>query len=703
MRFSDDGVVCESGARMRTLTMLIAAGFILSLFPVEAEAQTTGVQYQLILDCPAGGGLYLVNNPLARSPGMMCPIRAIDADDQMGDPSLAVDPFEPENLILASLHGTSNCGGPSIKSRCRQPFTTFTSTNNGATWSDKPFFPPPDVGSPSFGQHPQVTIDPYGRVYVGSLYARGAPNSENFNYIMVAQKFSNLQNINREQNGAYNAEYLDPVYMGNQIGQMWFLFNPQTDNMTMVWHENVTKISQPKLGRDNNNCIPPPPPKPVPSSTTTTTSSSNTTTSRSPAEISAYTRPIPTPSLLPSQKSAPDLVSAAPSVGQLAQAFGASPQILPAVLADEADAQAEETSAAALTPQSVIGVVWTGSSLKSCYQYQPHKWVIGPCLKSTNPVLSEGWLYVGCVATTEEGNFTYNPKAVHGQVEMFRMNPDGGEPQYIGSSPIHGGSPKLGVRSDGRLALATANATEDGRLDVKLAFGKYNDDLGRIVWSSSRGYGTDIAKVDPAIRIVEANVQDLIFREHSGVLHFILKTKVKPSGAVIDELRDSLMPDFRKSIIAVSEEFGVLAKVQFDIGNPQNRTDGGLRNAHEEAYNDLSDDYLQLPEQPLFEYTDAAGRVHQLEHYQREFFAIGDYGVIMFGEIIELTNLKGPAFPQPGTEVPPQPAAATTTTTTNVTVPAAGLTMAGALALAVISNKRKEAAVVRARRKRQLM
>lgn len=357
------------------------------------------------------------------------------------------------------------------------------------------------------------------------------------------------------------------------------------------------------------------------------------------------------------------------------------------------DAPGKETDAG---PYSVIGVVWTGSSSGSCYQYQPYEWIIGPCERSTNPVLSEGWLYVGCVSRTDEGEFSYNPDTIPGTVEMFRMRPDGGEPQYIGASGIIGGMPKLGVRSDGRLALATTT-TADGILSFKIEFGQYDPGSKRIDWSSRASLGSQIEKVDPALRIVEANIQDLIYREHSGVVQMIIKERVA-AGTGVNAATNAIGPQFRKYIVAVDEKYGLLTKMSLDIGNIVNRTDSTLLQSPEEAFNDLSDDFLQHPNQRVFEYTDPLGVGHILENYQREFFAIGDYGIVIFAELIEITNLRGPGTPPAPTGVAAQPAPATASSTVNSAIPAAGLSMVGALALAMLANKRKEAVLNRAGR-----
>src|ERR1041384_6696439 len=170
-------------------TVLLAA----TLLPWSAlgEAPSGGaVQYTLKIDCPgtraATGGAF-----------SSCPVRAVDSEDMMGAPELAVDPVDPSNLIIASLHGGVHNGGaaglttgvcdpgPTPKSRCGQVFTTFTSDDHGASWVDNPFVPPQDVGQDAYGEHPGITIDPNGHVYVGSLHAM-PKGSWPFQYLIAA-------------------------------------------------------------------------------------------------------------------------------------------------------------------------------------------------------------------------------------------------------------------------------------------------------------------------------------------------------------------------------------------------------------------------------------------------------------------------------------------------------------------------------------
>lgn len=651
---------------LRSMGIVCAVVALLVPVPLGVMGQATGVEYRLVIDCPE---TYLQVGQV-----VPCPVRATDEQDMMGDPSVAVDPLQPENLIIASLHGGVHDGGvagleascepgPTAKSRCGQVFTTFTSTDHGASWYDNPFVPPEDVGY-AYGEHPAVTIDPYGHVFVGSLYAI-PDGGTRFTYVVAAQKFGSLETINEEQDGEYHVEYIDPVYEGNAIGQTWFLFNPKTDNMTMVWNEQVT----PRSSAPNDGGV----------------------AGRQSRESRASLSPVAAP-LSPRDTANPSAPVTADSGLDSALAQVAPEPDAPRG-ADRAPGKPGDAAAPA-GPRSVIGVVWTTASNNESYHYQPIEWAIGPCLTSTNPVLSEGYLYIGCVARTDEGVFPWNPETVQGTVELFRMHPDGGQPQYLGNSPVVGGAPKLGVRSDGRLALVSADAP-NGVLSLTAAFGKYNPDSQRIEWGKATNYGAKLEKVDPALRVTGVNVQDMIYREYSGVLHILLKQTIEPVGIGLGAVQATAAPHIRKSIVAIDEDYGILAKMDLDVGNLLNRTDPVLLNAPEAAYNDLSDDFLQLPIGPFQYNGEELG-----PFYQREFFVVGDYGTVIFAEVIELTTLRGPGIVPAAGPPPPIPAPATSLAVSAVLLPAAGVTVTALIAAAFIVNRRKDPAAAIAKQKK---
>ncbi|MES2154823.1 MAG: hypothetical protein V4510_06770 [bacterium] len=672
-------------ARHPAAWRLLLAGFlVLCLMPISAsppaaaQAGGTGVEYAIFIACPQGRGSISTN-----SPGVGCPIRAVDEQDEMGDPSIAVDPSDPNNLVIASLHGGSygatginfcNGRGPTTKSRCGQDFTTFTSRDGGASWTDNPFLPPGKVGESAFGETTAITINPYGQVFVGSLYAEPGGKT-GFRYILAAQKFSDLSNINSHQDGEYHAEFLGPVYNDSAISQLWFLFDPAQDNMTLVWSEHLAKpIAPPPCNAD---------PDAVEAAGyyvktdgTAWEESNNMAGLQTPVTC-------PPPGVTDTQRAAAGHATSGGS------AIASAPRRATAAAAGNTSQPLEPG-----TPRSVIGVAWTGLEVNDTYRYQSRDEAIGPCSSSTNPVLSDGYLYVGCVVAPEEGQFRWDPTAVPGTVELFRMDPSGGKPQYLGASPIVGGNARLGVRSDGRLALLSTQATTDGQLRFLAAFGHYTEDRHGIDWNPLTSYGDKILPVNPSFRVTDANVQDLIYREYSGVVHLILKTRIQSSGTSVGVPKTALSPHLHKTIIALDENYGVLYKHDMDIGNIGNRTsDPDLMQAPEAAYDDTKDDFLQLPE-GNFNFTEPGGKKDELSlHYQREFFAIGDYGQVQFAELVEVTNLRGPAFAAGQGPPPPIPAAATSSTATGVLLPAAGITTAALIAGAFFANRRKDLSV----------
>lgn len=584
-----------------SIVAIVAAHLFLGGLLPGVSAQDIPVKYQLIIDCPQlrVGGAVDIND-------VRCPVRAEDGQDAMGSPSVAVDPRNPNYLVMASLHGGDG-DGPSERSRDGQVFTTFTSQNHGASWGDNPFSGPREMQD-AFGEHPQITLDPYGRVYVGSLYAKPTGGGS-YDWVIAAQKFKNLQQVDSQQSasdGSFNVQFLDTVGANNQITQYWFLFDPKTENMTILWHE------------------------------------------RPHASLGGAAQ----------KKALPGL---------------ADP------LAPRQDAQAEPFAGG-----MIVSAVTT-SAPKSRYLYTPDEYLIGPCSASTNPVISEGYVYVGCVADPANGGFRWNPGTKPGTVELFRFLPDDQKPQYLGSSPIVGGSPKLGVRSDGRLAVFSTQPSPEGRTLLVGAFGHYRD--GKIDWSPLYEYGKKIRPLSLERKIIETAIQDMEYRENSGAVHLILKERVQATAALsLDSpTAGSAQPTFVKTLVAIDERYGLLAKIDLDIGNMANRTvDPTLLANPDGLYNDLSDDIVQLPPRPYTYNEQDLG-----ERYQREFLAVGDYGFVIFAEIIEITDIQAPGVPPAAAPAVPLAAPAAVLNASTVVLWTGGLALSGLFAAAMLANRRK--------------
>lgn len=584
---------------LHSLAGLLAACLVAGPLLPGATADVPAVEYELLLACPDGA--------------QFCPGLAEDASDAMGAPALAVDPDRPEHMIIASLHGfPDNPGAPSERSRDGQAFTTFTTQNQGRSWVDNPFTPPERLGGGAYGEHPAITIDPYGHVFIGSLYSV-PQEAGGFESVIAAQKFRSIGDIDSNQDGEYRVQYLSPVAPNATIEQLWFEYNRITDNMTMVWHETGPQAAPPPPD-ENGSALPAAVDRLLDSTTQTT----------------------------------------------------------------QAEEEAEEA------PKGAIGVVWTSADVNSSYRQQPPEETIRPCADSTNPVIRDDWLYIGCKAGG--GDFRWDPQVAPGDIALFRMHPDGGTPQYLGTAPVAEGAPKIGVRSDGRIALMTSDVT-DGRLRLDAVFGQYDPDTGRIAWGDVRHHGSDLPPIGDGTVLLEANIQDMMYREFSGVIQIVLKRFVeRPGEDPLTPQTDALEPEIFKSVVAIDETYGVLDRIDLDIGDFGVRTrDPDLMAYSDEAYNDDADDFLELPPGD-HRYNDQ----HLGVGYQREFFAVGSYGIVLFAEVIEKTELRGPAWATPPPPPPPPvPAPA----------PAGTLALAGAGALsataiatgASISSKRKQA------------
>lgn len=580
--------------------------------------QGNGNIYQLIITCP-GDAL-----------NARCPIQAVDGEDMMGDPSLAVDPFDTDRMIMASLHGTGGEDGPSERSRSGQAFTTFTSTNHGVSWTDNPFFPPPNLGFGAFGEHPQVTIDPLGFVYIGSMYSIEDGN-DGYDYVIAAQNFTGISNINRAQNGVYNVKFIPTLYPKNVMEQFWYLYHPINDVMNMVWWER--------------------PPGEEPGQ--------------------GFQQPANTELLESLTLDAPARKDA------------------------ETEQEQEERESGA------IGMVWKN---RRNYYGQEQEDIIEPCDSATNPVRSgasidiygnqgakkdDEKMYIAC--RVGEGNFRWDDNVDVGDFVLFRVNPNLENFTYLGKTPLNGGEAKLASRSDGRLAIATARIN-NGQLELFVAYGE--DKGNKATWTGLESYGSKIEPLPQNRDLEEVNIQSMIYREYSGVLHLILKQVTSVRGSGIETVTSTIAPNIQKSLLAIDETYGLLADRDLDIGNPLNRTDPVLLTAPESAYNDISDGFLEMPPAP-YSYNG-----EDLGDYTQEFFAIGDYGIVQFAEVVELTELRGPAFGQPPPPPTPIPAPAASTAISQVLVPAAGLTVAGLIAASFALNKNKSVNAAHAKGKK---
>lgn len=616
-RTAADGRAATAGA--------ILLAFLLSalLVPVSLAQPSSSRIYELHIDCPELRQLGTVDQN-----EVLCPVRAIDQDDMLGSPSIAVNPEDAADLVLGSLHGGDG-HGPTDRSRAGphpagledgwQPFTTHVSWNHGAQWEDRPYFAPSRLGE-SFGEHVQVAIDPNGRVYVGSLYSTprydGAQETQPdyYDYTIVAQKFDSMDQVETQQTmyGDFGSEHVDPTFEGNVIPEFWFVPEPGTDRMALVWYE--------RLPPDDRE----------------------TPTVRSTLSL---------------------------------------------------DEQAADQDPFA---RSVIGVAWTRSDWREPWHFAPAEHLVGPCADASNPVVRQGMVYIACQIDTGEGGYAYDESPTEGQIDLFRLNLTTGEPEHLGRTPLTHGHPRLALRADGRLALLTAGVGPDGRTQLNVAFGVAEAESPTAVWGDQLFLGDDVAATRAGVRVTEARVQDVVMREDSGTVHFILKEQYQNLGVVLDDPAALAHPRYVKQLVTLHEDDGILRKVNLDVGNPLNRTQFAGRSDPndsdpERVFNDLTDDILlfdpgQLPPAP---YDEEAARFHP-DDYQREFIAVGDYGVVIFAEVIEITDTQAGAV---GAQAPAIPLTSPAVATQFVVAAATTTALAGLLAVKLALGRSEDPAV----------
>lgn len=600
VRAASWGTFVNRGSSALILPAFMVAVFLLASVPATTAKPPSNIEYEFILDCPERNLGTISPNTIP----LKCPIIATDEDDIMGSPSVAVDWRDPTQLILASLHGT-DADGPTDRSRGRQPFTTFLSSDHGASWTDRPFQPPGRLRG-ALGEHPQIYNDLLGHVWVGSLYSRKVDDAPSgWNFTIVPQKFRDFTEARQRQGGSgeYHAKFVPTYFENSLVDQFWFLYDPVTNLMNMLWNERVV---HPTDGTE-----------------------------------------------------------------------------LP-----EADG---------VKPFSVIGYAYSTPRHQDDWDRVTNRTsLIGPCLKTTNPVISEGLIYVGCMINIDEHKnhtkYAFNKDPQPGQIDVFRFEPGFKNVTHLGAAPVKGGNPKLGVRSDGRMVLFSTGVVGDVYRLVG-AWGRADPERNTASWEPPKQYGDDILRPQPGRKLLEANIQDIILREYSGAVHLILKLRYQSLGLSLDNPTAALKSVFEKVITAIHEDYGVMKTYNLDIGNRNNRTslNSDFRNP-DGVFNDLTDDLFELPPD---NYTYCASAVQSScrelgETYQREFFAVGDFGHIIFAELIEITTLRHAAGGQPP---PPAPAIASPAATFGIATMAmavGGTALAGLLALKLVLNRRKD-------------
>jgi hypothetical protein len=322
---------------------------------------------------------------------------------------------------------------------------------------------------------------------------------------------------------------------------------------------------------------------------------------------------------------------------------------------------------------SWIGLAWSNitnpkqSNADTSWYRAPTN--IGPCSNTTNAVVYEDAIYVGCVADT---GYKLHEGTKEGDLDLWRIRLDTGSSEYVSTAPIHGDAPRLAVRPGGVFAAAAASTEGESTVHVEISF----HELGG-GWSDVKDIGDILHAESQKVRY--ARVTALAYADRSSTVYLIYMERQKIDNA----LPGGLAAEFTKQLAVVAESGKFLDSADLQIENPATRAayPAPVEGLDDGIFDDLHDDIIvwrdpKAPDDPTKE---------------RIFTAFGSYGMVGYAEIIESGDFPGPPVI---VNPPPPPAPVADPNTTSQGAQAVAGAMAGVLAMSAVAR------MLLARRKR---
>lgn len=475
-----------------------------------------------------------------------CPIRIVDEDDLLGNPTVAISPLNPNNIVFSSLHGTLE-NGPTRRSRGEQTHTTFTHGGlpggsvvlGGADWQDQPYSPPQGVdgGDPIvLGEDVHALVDPLGNLYIASVYSHGnGGNASDWGTSIAQWKFDPDLTLNY----VIPTEVFEPR-MAASIDAVWLHYLPGPGQVVLLWRETGARAA------DANGTL---------------------------------------------------------------QAEG------------DASGGGNAWITGAITPADLV----------SPWAPLPASLTLGPCQRTTNPAQLLDKLYVGCVA----GESFSIPGVLPDDIVVFEIDPLLGTTRALSKATLRGGEPMLAINAQGRMVLATVEATEEG-VRAQLATSKLGEG-----WSKLHDFGNDLrnASGPPAGAWFNA----ILYRTATNTIHLIYTEEANAT-----ELASGL-PTFRKALVILDPIGTVLVKLDLQVSDKNEVFTGGFREApaSDDAYADIRDSLI--------------------EFQGKEYMLFTDWAVFVFAEIVEHDEREDAIVLQQTPPVPePLPAVDVALNTVNV-------------------------------------
>lgn len=139
--------------------------------PIPPQEEDDGFRYRLRFDCTENNPVREIQSP--------CPTRIESPEHVFGNPSLAVNPRNPQQIAIAALGGVL-ADGPSPASRGGTPHVLLTSEDGGKTFTITPV-PSPEAGL--LGEEVALVSNAAGDLVLAALYSR--PGEGAFSYVLA--------------------------------------------------------------------------------------------------------------------------------------------------------------------------------------------------------------------------------------------------------------------------------------------------------------------------------------------------------------------------------------------------------------------------------------------------------------------------------------------------------------------------------------
>lgn len=337
-----------------------------------------------------------------------------------------------------------------------------------------------------------------------------------------------------------------------------------------------------------------------------------------------------------------------------------------------------------------IDAAWTDTGPQNRWTRLNKTETIGPCRDASNPAYYRDKVYVLCVV---DRGYDDRPRARVGHVDMWEIDPFGGNTTLMGSTDLFGGHPMLAMNEEGYSVALVYNHDErdDGTLedlDVRVAFSWYGRNWERIgadLGPQLRriGGGDDLPILDAHVTALTITTDEptalMVYKEWHDDPQEITGMDPEDPAAIIG----NRLTDYNKYVYSFNSCDFPIAGAQMELGTAVDSNNADAYGQNPAVFNDIQDGLYTTREPNGEELT---------------YFAINDYGAMQFGAIVVASTSNVCFIPPPPPFIPPVPIpqALTITTPFSAAVGAAVALPAAAMVAYLLTTKKRAASYVAA-------